>query len=187
VIVEGYDVEACGGIHVDNTSKVGFIKMLSSERIQDGVVRLEFKSLQQAVGEVQRHETILREVSDLWGVGYDDIPKTAQRFFNEWKELSKRNKELQAEFVAKLLESALKSPESYIELQLPVTDFGTLMKAAQSRKKEFKGKTVILKGDNFAFGYSDTLDVRQKLGEQFLNVEGSEHEARAFKAKSKAQ
>jgi len=186
VIVEGYDVEACGGIHVDNTSKVGFIKMLSSERIQDGVVRLEFKSLQQAVGEVQRHETILREVSDLWGVGYDDIPKTAQRFFNEWKELSKRNKELQAEFVAKLLESALKSPESYIELQLPVSDFGTLMKAAQSHKKEFKGKTVILKGDNFAFGYSDTLDVREKLGEQFMNVEGSEHEARAFKAKGKA-
>ncbi len=186
VIIDGYDVEACGGIHVDNTSKVGFVKMLSSERIQDGVVRLEFKSLQQAVGEVQRHETILKEVSDLWGVGYDDIPKTAQRFFNEWKELSKRNKELQAEFVAKLLESALKSPESYIELQLPVSDFGTLMKAAQSRKKEFKGKTVILKGDNFAFGYSDTLDVRQKLGEQFMNVEGSEHEARAFKAKGKA-
>ena len=27
----------------------------------------------------------------------------------------------------------------YIELQLPVSDFGTLMKAAQSHKKEFKG------------------------------------------------
>jgi alanyl-tRNA synthetase len=186
VIVEGYDVEACGGIHVDNTSKVGFIKMLSSERIQDGVVRLEFKSLQQAVGEVQRHETILREVSDLWGVGYDDIPKTAQRFFNEWKELSKRNKELQAGLVNGLLEAALKGGEGFIELQLPVADFGTLMKAAQSRKKEFKGRTVILKGDNFAYGYSDLLDVRAKLGEQFQNVEGNEHEARAFKAKGKA-
>jgi alanyl-tRNA synthetase len=171
---------------VDNTSKVGFIKMLSSERIQDGVVRLEFMSLGNALNEVQRHETILREVSDLWGVGYDDIPKTAQRFFNEWKELSKRNKELQTEFVSKLLETALKSGEGFIELQLPVTDFGTLMKAAQSRKKEFKGKTVILKGDNFAFGYSDTLNVKEKLGEQFMNVEGNEHEARAFKARAKA-
>ncbi len=186
VIIDGYDVEACGGIHVDNTSKVGFIKMLSSERIQDGVVRLEFKSLENAMSEVQRHESILKEVSDLWGVGYDDIPKTAQRFFNEWKELSKRNKELQAEFVAKLLESALKSGESYIELQLPVADFGTLMKAAQASKKEFKGRTVILKGDNFAFGYSDTLNVKDKLGEQFMSVEGNEHEARAFKAKAKA-
>lgn len=186
VIIDGYDVEACGGIHVDNTSKVGFIKMLSSERIQDGVVRLEFKSLENSLAEVQRHETILREVSNLWGVGYDDIPKTAQRFFSEWKELSKRNKELQSEFVVKLLESALKSPESYIELQLPVTDFGIMMKAAQSHKKEFKGKTVILKGENFAYGYSDTQNVKEKLGEQFVTVEGSEREARAFKAKGKA-
>jgi alanyl-tRNA synthetase len=186
VIIEGYDVEACGGIHVDNTSKVGFIKMLSSERIQDGVVRLEFKSLENAMGEVQRHESILKEVSDLWGVGYDDIPKTAQRFFNEWKELSKRNKELQSEMVNALLASALKSGDSFIELQLPVADFGTLMKAVQPHKKEFKGKTVILKGDNFAYGYSDTQNVKDKLGEEFMNVDGNEHEARAFKAKAKA-
>jgi alanyl-tRNA synthetase len=187
VIIDGYDVEACGGIHVDNTSRVGFIKMLSSERIQDGVVRLEFKSLENALAEVQRHETILREVSDLWGVDYDNVPKTAQRFFIEWKDLTKRNKELQTEFASKLLEAALKCGDSFIELQLPVTDFGILMKAAQSHKKEFKGRTVILKGDNFAYGYSDTLDVKEKLGEQFATVEGSEHEARAFKAKSKAQ
>lgn len=186
VIIDGYDIEACGGIHVDNTSKVGFIKLLSSERIQDGVVRLEFKSLEQATAEVQRHESILKEVSELWGVGYDDISKTAQRFFNEWKELSKRNRELQAEFAAKLLEAALKSGEAVIELQLPVSEFGALMKTAQAHKKDFKGRTVILKGDNFAYGYSDNLNIKEKLGEQFVNVDGSEREARAFKAKGQA-
>jgi alanyl-tRNA synthetase len=186
VNIEGFDVEACGGIHLDNTSKAGFIKMLSSERIQDGVVRLEFKALENSLKEIQHLESILREVSDLWGVSYDDIPKTAARFFGEWKELSKKNKELEAEFAARLVEASLKSSDQVIEIKLPVSDFGTLMKAVGSMKKDFRGRTVILKGDNFAYGYSDTLNIKEKLGESFMTVDGNEHEARAFKAKAKA-
>jgi alanyl-tRNA synthetase len=186
VIIDGYDIEACGGIHVDNTAKVGFIKMLSSERIQDGVVRLEFKSLDNSLKEVQYHDRLLKDVSDLWGVSYDDIPKTAARFFNEWKELSKQNKELQAQMMRALVDGSLNSGTDFIDLSLPAGDFGTLMKAVEAMKPRFKGKTVILKGDNFAYGYSDNIDVREKLGESYVNVTGSEHEARAFKAKEKA-
>ncbi len=184
--IDGYDVEACGGIHVDNTAKVGFIKMLSSERIQDGVVRLEFKSLENSLQEVQRHDRLLKEVSDLWGVGYDDIPKTAARFFGEWKELSKKNRELQAELIKGLLECSLSSGGDLVELTLPAGDFGTVMKTIETMKPRFKGKTVILKGDNFAYGYSDKVNVKEKLGESYFNVTGSEREARAFKAKPKA-
>lgn len=184
VKIPGFDVEACGGIHVDNTAKVGFIKMLSSERIQDGVVRLEFKALDNSLKEVQHHDRLLKEVSDLWGVGYDDIPKTASRFFNEWKELSKQNKELQSQMVRALIESALNGET--VDLSLPAGDFGTVMKAVEALKPRFKGKTVFLKGDNFAYGYSETVNVKEKLGEGYVNVTGSEREARAFKAKPKA-
>jgi alanyl-tRNA synthetase len=187
IIIDDYDIEACGGIHVDNTAKVGFIKMLSSERIQDGVVRLEFKALDNSLREVQNHERMLKEVSDLWGVGYDDIPKTAARFFNEWKELSKQNKELQAQMVRALVDGSLSSGVDYIDLSLPSGDFGTVMKAVEAMKSRFKGKTVILKGDNFAYGYSDKIDVREKLGESYVNVTGNEHEARAFKARAKVE
>jgi len=184
--IDGYDVEACGGIHVDNTAKVGLIKMLSSERIQDGVVRLEFKSLENALKEVQHHDRLLKEVSDLWGVGYDDIPKTAARFFNEWKELSKQNKELQSQMVRALIEGSLNTGDDYLDLSLPAGDFGTVMKAVEAMKPRFKGKTIILRGDNFAYGYSDKINVKEKLGESYINVTGSEREARAFKAKPKA-
>ena len=184
--IDGYDVEACGGIHVDNTAKVGFIKLLSSERIQDGVVRLEFKSLENSLKEVQHNEKILKDVSDLWGVDYDNIPRTAARFFGEWKELSKKNKELESELLAKTIEISLKGGDETIELHVPASDFGTLMKTVGTLKPQFKGKTVILKGDNFAYGYSDTMNVMEKLGENYLSVTGSEHEARAFKSKDKA-
>jgi len=185
IVIDGYDIEACGGIHVDNTSKVGFIKLLSSERIQDGVVRLEFKALENAVDEVQGHEAILREVSGLWGVGYDDIPKTAQRFFAEWKELGKKNKELQAELVQRTIEAGLNRPGDMVEITLTGADFGTMMKAVGPYKKDFKGRTIIIQGDNFAYGYSDLLNIKEKLGETCLNVDGNEHEARAFKVKPK--
>lgn len=42
VEIEKTDVEACCGTHHDNTSQVGFVKILKSQRISDGIVRLYF-------------------------------------------------------------------------------------------------------------------------------------------------
>jgi alanyl-tRNA synthetase len=36
------DVEACCGTHCDNTSEVGWVKILKTSRIQDGVLRLYY-------------------------------------------------------------------------------------------------------------------------------------------------
>lgn len=38
VQIEDNDVEACCGTHCDSTSQVGWIKILNSKRIADGVV-----------------------------------------------------------------------------------------------------------------------------------------------------
>jgi alanyl-tRNA synthetase len=38
----GFDVEACAGTHLKSTGEVGEIRIVKSERIQDGVNRLEF-------------------------------------------------------------------------------------------------------------------------------------------------
>ena len=42
VEVPGIDVEACGGTHLNNTAETGKIKIINSQKIQDGVVRLKF-------------------------------------------------------------------------------------------------------------------------------------------------
>lgn len=44
VEVDGWDVEACGGMHCSNTGEIGFLKIIRAERIQDGVERIEFAS-----------------------------------------------------------------------------------------------------------------------------------------------
>ena len=49
VNIEGVDVEACCGTHCDNTSEVGWIKVLNSERKADGIVRIYFVARERAL------------------------------------------------------------------------------------------------------------------------------------------
>lgn len=42
VDIEGFDQEACCGTHCDNTAEVGFVRILKSNRISDGIVRIYF-------------------------------------------------------------------------------------------------------------------------------------------------
>jgi alanyl-tRNA synthetase len=92
VRIEDFDVEACAGTHCSSTGVIGSIKILKSERIQDGVERLEFASGIAAIKNNQEHDRWLEEASSIVSVRPDQLPKTVKRFFEEWK---KQRKELQ--------------------------------------------------------------------------------------------
>jgi alanyl-tRNA synthetase len=91
------DTQACGGTHVAWTGEVGAIKLLGTERIQDGVVRLTYAAGDAAIGATQRTDELLAETADILDVSPDAVPETAQRFFTEWKERGKRIEELKEE------------------------------------------------------------------------------------------
>jgi len=59
VNIDGWDVEACGGTHCSRTGDVGLIKIIKSERVQDGVERLEYVAGEAAVDYVENQESIL--------------------------------------------------------------------------------------------------------------------------------
>ena len=42
VQIDGVDTEACCGTHCDSTAEVGWIRMIKSGRISDGIVRLYY-------------------------------------------------------------------------------------------------------------------------------------------------
>lgn len=84
------DIEACGGTHCDSTGEVGMIQLVSAERIQDGVVRLEFTAGMPAVLFALSQKRLLREASSTFSVMPEILPKTAERFFEEWKEQKKK-------------------------------------------------------------------------------------------------
>jgi alanyl-tRNA synthetase len=84
------DVEACGGTHVGNTSQVGSVRMRRAERIADGIVRLEYSAGLAAVRLGQEERGLLEDASAALDVRPEQLPRAAQRFFREWKELGKQ-------------------------------------------------------------------------------------------------
>jgi alanyl-tRNA synthetase len=84
------DVQACAGTHVGRTGDVGTIKILGTERVQDGVERLQFAAGDAAVEATQRTEDALSEAAEVLDVNPLEVPETAERFFEEWKERGKR-------------------------------------------------------------------------------------------------
>ncbi|MCJ7624389.1 MAG: DHHA1 domain-containing protein, partial [Anaerolineaceae bacterium] len=89
ILKVGVDVEACGGTHVSNTGLIGPIKILKTERIQDGVERLEYAAGEAAVKRWQELDDLLRLSADVFDVTPEHLPDTSARFFNEWKEFKK--------------------------------------------------------------------------------------------------
>ncbi|MCG1004409.1 MULTISPECIES: alanine--tRNA ligase [Halobacterium] len=88
------DVQACGGTHVNRTGEIGAIKLLNTERVQDGVERLTFAAGDAAIEHVQELEDDLLAAADTFDVAPSEVPETAERFFTEWKERGKTIEDL---------------------------------------------------------------------------------------------
>jgi len=96
VEIKNHDVEACGGLHGNNTREVGFIKILRTKRIADGLVRIEIKAGDVALKYLREKERILKEVAKKLKVKEEKVPEAVKKLFKEWKrkrkELKKRRK-----------------------------------------------------------------------------------------------
>lgn len=68
VNIEGVDVEACCGTHCDNTSEIGWIKLLKTIRISDGIVRLYFVAGEKCIPKLNYEHDTLTSLMELWGV-----------------------------------------------------------------------------------------------------------------------
>ena len=94
VEIPGIDIEACGGTHVNSTGEVGFIKILGSKKIQDGICRLEFTAGNKSVEEIQKRDKFLLDACNVFRVPPERLAKTCERFFSEWKHQRKQLRKL---------------------------------------------------------------------------------------------
>ena len=78
VNIADWDVQACGGTHVDTTGQVGFVKVMRTERIQDGVERLQFVAGYSAVEYVQQMNSTVDQVSSLLNTQRENIIKVIE-------------------------------------------------------------------------------------------------------------
>jgi alanyl-tRNA synthetase len=68
VEIEGIDTEACCGTHCDSTAEVGWIKIVKSQRISDGIVRLYYVAYERAIEVMNSDGDIMNSLCETWGV-----------------------------------------------------------------------------------------------------------------------
>jgi alanyl-tRNA synthetase len=92
-----WEVQACGGTHVKNTGEIGLIKILHTERIQDGVERIIFSAGTQALKAIQKDEQLLRRVAEKVNAPLEKLEPTTERLVTEWKDVRKERDRLTKE------------------------------------------------------------------------------------------
>ena len=77
--IEDTDVEACGGTHLSRTGEAGEFYITGSKRIQDGVIRIQYKAGEAAEQYMSQIENRMEKVSDKLDTELESDPRLAQR------------------------------------------------------------------------------------------------------------
>jgi alanyl-tRNA synthetase len=99
VNIKGWDIEACGGTHVNSTGEIGLVKIVKSERIQDGVVRLEFVAGEAAVNYMQHLDSQLAAISQSLGSSREKVLESFNKAMED-AEAAKRKVRIMLRVVA---------------------------------------------------------------------------------------
>lgn len=134
VKIDDIDVQACAGTHVKQTGDIGLIKIIKTERIQDGVERIEFSVGEAAVKALQTNDDILQSSSSIFKVPIEQLPKTCDRFFSEWKsyknEIERLKKEIAVLKMGGLADHAVSIGNMKVLSRMVDADMDELVKIA---------------------------------------------------------
>lgn len=155
VVQVGDDVQACGGTHCRSTGEIGMLKILKVESIQDGVIRFEYAAGEAAIEAVEEMEKLLREASSILRVEPAKLPKTVERFFEEWKDQRKEIERLKAEIAEVKAESLLERAEDFDSVKVVVDyiegDMQVLQKLAEILAEKGAVGCLMAKGEGKVF------------------------------------
>ncbi|MGD0636666.1 MAG: alanine--tRNA ligase [Nitrososphaerales archaeon] len=109
VNIADWDVQACGGTHVRKTGEVGLIKIVRTERVQDGVERLHFVAGYPAVEYVQEMDSTIGKASAALNTQRENVVKVLAELQQKLDETSRREKSLGERLVASSIPTILSS------------------------------------------------------------------------------
>ncbi|KZX15817.1 alanine--tRNA ligase [Methanobrevibacter cuticularis] len=162
------DVQACAGTHVINTGAIGLIKINKTERIQDGVERIDFSVGESALESMQSNDSFLRKSSAIFKVTNEQLPKTCDRFFSEWKlyknEITKLKSEIANLKVNSLETDAIEIKGLKVLIQLLNGDIKELQKIATDFTDTNKVDVIIIGNtDGKIVGAASQLAIDSKI------------------------
>ncbi len=120
--IDGWDVEACGGMHCNRTGEVGYVKILRSERIQDGVERIEFVAGIPAVSYSQQTEDSLLSISQTLGVQQEKASTAVANLKSQFDSLQSKLRSLTRKLVLTEINSVQNNAEHINDFLLLLND-----------------------------------------------------------------
>jgi alanyl-tRNA synthetase len=152
-----WDVEACGGTHLKNTSELGFLKILHTERIQDGVERIIFSAGLPALKAIQKNDNTLLELSQVLNAPQDKLVKAAKHFVDEWREARQERNRIIAEIAkreaaktttAEAAETVSFNGVNYMPRKFESLDLDRMIKIASELTKKDPNLVTVFYGAN---------------------------------------
>ncbi len=149
VEVEGWNAQACAGTHYTRTGEVGFIKIERTERIQDGVERVEFAVGDAALKFAQAQERQLAKAAEVLRTTPDRVAAATHELFDEWKAAQKELDRLRGRLAElRLIELRSKARQvgkaRAICEEIDGASADELIKIASALTRKDKGLVVVL-------------------------------------------
>ncbi len=94
VNIGDWNIQACGGTHTRTTGEVGFIKIIKTERIQDGVERLDFVAGESAVRYAGGMYDTIGNISSALATQRENVVKVVSSLKGQLEETRRREKSL---------------------------------------------------------------------------------------------
>ncbi|MGA2664422.1 MAG: alanine--tRNA ligase [Nitrososphaerales archaeon] len=107
VSIADWDIQACGGTHTRTTGEVGLIKIVKTERIQDGVERLDFVAGYSAIEYVQEMDSTIGKASAALNTQRENVVKVLEEVQQKLETTSRREKSLGEKLVGASLQGVL--------------------------------------------------------------------------------
>ncbi len=164
--IKGWDVEGCGGTHVRNTSEIGGVKIVKAEKIQDGVIRLEYVAGDRVSEYANRLEDSLNRVAKMVDTAPEQLEGRMSRLIEERAKLETALQEYRRMYIKEIVERT--EPEKigdvYLYVFTPIDQEITkdIMKYFTSGKKSI---ALAILGNRVEIASSADIDLQNVINE----------------------
>lgn len=162
-----FSLELCGGIHVQNTSEIGFFKILSESGIGAGTRRIEAVTGKGAYEIVKEEEHILNEAANLLKAQPKDLVNKVAQTLQELKNVQKDNESLSAKIANSQASSVLSSAQkvndvTVLSVKVDAKDNNQLRQMMDDLKQKLEKAVIVLgavDGDKVMISAGVTKDI----------------------------
>jgi alanyl-tRNA synthetase len=147
VEIEGFDLCACGGTHLDSTGEVGLVKAVGSEKIR-GRVRLYWKIGRRAYQDYHQKSELAARLGQLLSAGADEVLPRVEGLLARLQQQAKQSAVLEERLAAELAARQVAAAEPCGNLRLIAAgleqETPTLMRSLADRLLEEPASAVCL-------------------------------------------